>query len=282
MIKDKILQIKNDLLLRPKSPVQVLRGRFSGATALVVSAGPSASYWKQVYNSFKEKPLVACVKHVIEIDAELMHISDLHFVNTYNLKCYQYNRKNILSFYTKNYGERAPIQPWDVCFEIDPHHGSSGKKLSRECNFEDWTLQASGIYRPVGPGIMHESVLYTLLHLGISTIVTVGWDIASLNGSNQHFNEAHVREDEVNLKTYRDLKVRRAISMLRLNNAYRLFYHYAGYVYNRISMPADEPALVSNSLIPLSAWLESKGVELRCCSNSPWIPDSLACRMGIE
>ena len=278
LIKNEIFRIKKDLSLRPKGPVDVLRGRFSGVPALVVSAGPSAIRWRQVYDLFKEPPLLVCVKHVIEINSELHDMSDLHFVNPYNLKRYCYDRNRVLSFYTKNYGGEDPIQPWDVCYEIDPSAGLTGKMLANDCDFESWTLNSSGLYRPHGPGIMHESVLFTLIHLGVSSIATVGWDIASPNGYNQHFNDLNAREDTSNIETAKDLRFRGAMRMVGLEKAYRIFSHYTNRTYDRIAMPLDEPSIISSSLVPLSDWLASKGVALRCYTNSPWIPDPIACR----
>ena len=43
--------------------------------------------------------------------------------------------------------------------------------------------------RPYGPGIMYEAVFYLLQHLGVSEVITIGWDnkLVSNEADKQHF-----------------------------------------------------------------------------------------------
>jgi hypothetical protein len=40
--------------------------------------------------------------------------------------------------------------------------------------------------RPCGPGIMMETVLYTAIHLGVSRITAIGWDINNAKKLEDH------------------------------------------------------------------------------------------------
>jgi hypothetical protein len=56
-------------------------------------------------------------------------------------------------------------QNWDI-----------NKAISRTLEFDKWTIRNSPLYRPFGPGIMFETVLFFAYHLGFRQIYTFGWD----------------------------------------------------------------------------------------------------------
>ena len=94
----KIIKKIKHRLLSKKNPINILRNSFEGRTALVVSAGPSAVGWKEIYKRILfEKPIVVCIKQSIELEG-LDTLCDIHFINPYNLKKYKYITKPLVIF----------------------------------------------------------------------------------------------------------------------------------------------------------------------------------------
>ncbi|MCR9186767.1 MAG: hypothetical protein NXH81_15315 [Halieaceae bacterium] len=267
--------LKVDLQKSARTPEEILQNRFVGGNALVVSAGPSAVYWRDLYDVLPKPLLLVCIKQAIELEGA-SDLCNLHFCNTWNLKNYRYDRSRLLRLFSSAPGDPPSLQSWDIRFEI--HRGAGGLEASLAAieAFEDWTLERRGSLRPWGPGMMYESVLFTLLHMGVSSISTVGWDIADPKGSNSHFYDLEEAAHSQNFRVRQIRKIRRLTSISKGACIKRVWQYKTGRKYNLAGMMSGEAELISKSLPALSEWLESRSVSLSCYTDSAWFPSSLA------
>jgi hypothetical protein len=135
--------------------------------------------------------LVFCVKQTY---CGLEEICDVHFWNCSNMPTntegipYTYNpiiRPVVVASSNFERGVRWSFdQQLDFFIKI-PLIEEVGKEncIAIKRNFDDFLLEENAP-RTVGPGIMLETVLYFAVHLGVSEISTLGWD---LNAHNSHF-----------------------------------------------------------------------------------------------
>ena len=179
--------------------------------ALVVSAGPSAVGWKEIYKRILfEKPIVVCIKQSIELEG-LDTLCDIHFINPYNLKKYKYITKPLVIFSDSTDAPNV-YNKYDLRFLVkrDPGPPLLSSTVAFSGEFEKFELDKTGISRPWGPGIMYESVFYTLQHMGVTKIETIGWDIADKCGKNTHYY------DQRSLFRINDSGLRRILEKIRI------------------------------------------------------------------
>ncbi|MDP2608076.1 MULTISPECIES: 6-hydroxymethylpterin diphosphokinase MptE-like protein [unclassified Oceanobacter] len=261
--------------------IDALRDTFKGKTALVISAGPSAESWKEIYEKEKHNcPVVICIKQTLNlIDVPC----DIHFINSANLIKYEY-QSNTLSVMTRN-SKAAPVfGKYDVGFKImEGFNYKPRYYLATNKCFDCYTLDKTGIYRPLGPGIMHESVFYTLVHMGFKRIVTIGWDVADSTGGNRHFGEV---KDKGQDKPYESskvkIKIKKILSYFKLESIYGkigfskryvkgFINYYLGNKVNLAGMAIGEAEIVSSSIESLKKWLQKNDVILDINSHSGWV-----------
>lgn len=258
--------IKNikELLVSEKNVVNTLRGSFKGRTAFVVSAGPSAIDWREIYDRISgENPLVVCIKQAVEIEG-LGDLCDIHFINSYNLKRYKYKINPLVIF---NGATDSPIvfNKYDVKFLVRKEPSASLQTtVAYSGEFYKHELELTGISRPWGPGIMYESVFYTLHHMGVTRIVTIGWDIADERGKNIHYY------DQNSLSTVLEASIRRLFDKLLANRLYNYFLYMFGKKYNHAGMLNGEAEIISKSIPNLLRWLEKREIRLEIFSDSVW------------
>lgn len=245
--------------------VDAIRNAFTGRTALVVSAGPSAKDWRKVYEKIRHtSPLIVCVKQAIELD-DLHDICDIHFINPYNIKKYKYCNDPLIIF-TDALDAPKVFNKYDVRFCVNKERDTSlDSSLSYSLDFKSYMLSATGVTRPWGPGIMYESVFFTLIHSGVKEIHTVGWDIASNDGKNVHFYDK--KKSKLFLKSF----LKTIAKKLKLHGLYNLACYHLSKKYNSAGMLSGEAELISSSIPALKIWLEGEGVDLEIHSNSSWL-----------
>jgi hypothetical protein len=281
MKKTEIKALKGKLK-KDEDPICVFDNALKGRCALVISAGPSAVRWREVYEKVKHKnPIVVCVKGTLN---EVKELCDIHFLNSANLICYK-AYDDVLSIMTDN-GPHTPIfGKYDVKYKVMYELiGEEKYSLAKNNNYECFTLRSTGIYRPYGPGVMYESVFYTLVHLGIKDIVCVGWDIADERGANTNFNDKTSKVVDSDYLHRREIiqKIKHSLSRLGLlgvtyifkdvfKKTYGAIKYYSGFKINHASMLPGEAELVSQSLNKFKAWLNSHGVKIKIISNSKWM-----------
>jgi hypothetical protein len=267
-----VASIKHELSKRSVPIADTLRNRFVGVPAFVVSAGPSAVHWKSVYDQMPKPNLVVCVKQSIELEG-LDEICHLHFCNSWNLKRYSYDRASVLRIFSPAATDPPSLQSWELLLEIEQFDAKLSSTLASTCAFDDWTIEKTGTLRPWGPGIMYESVFFLLLHLGVTSISTVGWDIGDANGTNTHFYDS--------VPVLADNSKRRLVSRickagLKKSGAHhinRLYRFWSGQKYNIAGTEPGEVDLVASSVPKLGEWLARNGVRLECYTNSEWISE---------
>lgn len=245
------------------NPLNEIKGICKGQTVLVVSAGPSAKNWRDVYSNIEnENPVIACVKQTVTM-AGLDELCDIHFFNPYNLTRYRYANEKIRVFSDDAVDAPKTYADYDIYYSVHRESDTLDTTLAARQNFEDYTIEKSGIVRPWGPGIMHESVIYTLLHMGFSKIVTIGWDIGGADGDNTHFYD-------------KKTQAKKSLSIvifnkLRLSKLLNYYLYLVGKKYNYAGMMNGEVELTSASICALKKWLSTKGVELVIYSGSKWM-----------
>lgn len=261
-LKDVSLNSKSD-----KELIKNLKNVFHGKTAFIVSAGPSASHWRKVYNSVAhECPIIVCIKQTIFLD-ELSSLCDIHFINSYNVRKWKYSDPKTFKVLTKAEDDPASFCKSDLTLNLQKNNGDGlSDTLCSHLQFDEYTFDKSGLSRPWGPGIMHESVIFTLLHLGIAKIVTIGWDIADAKGHNTHIDDND--EQAYFTQPSRKLKWLRKFRLMWLANFVKF---HLGRTINRAGMMDGEAALTSSSVPHLRSWLKKNGVTLEVHSNSTWI-----------
>lgn len=261
-----------------EDPVDVLENAFEGRSVLIISGGPSAIHWQEVLEKNKdEQPVVVCIKEAIKLAEDLC---DIHFLNSANLIRYE-THFDALTIMTHNAFSLPVFRSYDVNFHIlNKLHGKPSYLLAARNNFECFSLKNTGVYRPVGPGIMHESVVFTLVHLGFKKITTIGWDIADEEGLNTHFNDKRLplinrsvglctkeNKKPCNLKVY--LQKFECAKKLYLK-LYAFIPYQRGLKINKALMGDGEAELVSSSLPEMRKWLQSNGVTLEIKGGSKW------------
>jgi len=216
-----------------------LQGAFEGETCYILNCGPSLNHYPPEY--LKEKlgdKLVLAVKMAYNYCPEIV---DLHFFNCCNMPLpvdgihYQYPPGDIISMGSSNYPEGtvwSKEQPTDIFFKI-PIRTTVDKFLCDERNFDDYLMENT-TDRPVGPGIMYETVLHAAVHLGVSKIVALGWDLGGSPKTPMEFDH---------------------------------FYDNNQQMFNRGDMFGPEVEWARASMKDMHKWLKSKDIELFIASN---------------
>ena len=283
-MKKKYINTLKEKIKEGGDPIKILENSFKGKKVLVVSGGPSASKWKEVYDKENNKNLyIVCIKQTIDIVEDLC---DFHFINTAHLQRYQ-NNENTMTIMTKNGKYDYTFGQYDINFQMmSSLIGREQFYLAKNLNFESYTLNSTGEYRPSGPGIMYETVIYTLVHMGFEKIITIGWDIADDNGTtNRHYYESidnnailQSQKIKIKIKLFKDyLKRKGLFTYFKIFKFYTFGFLLAFVQYqlgkriNSGGLFNGEAELVSNSLPKLNTWLELKNIELKVVSDSKWM-----------
>ena len=210
---------------------------------LLLNCGPSLNDYteKQIREAAKDKIVIAVKQAYLKVP----DIVDYHFWNCCNLPL----PKNGVHY---NYGEEKPIvitssnfpfgvrwslqQHIDYFFKIPQLHETPALLVSSN-NFEYLSYENKPTTRPIGPGIMYETVVFALELFGFSTVTCVGWDLSN-KVITSGFNE---------------------------DNIYEHFYdndvHNPGYI---LDWEVDATCKSSE---PLYKWLLSKDTQLMIASN---------------
>jgi len=158
-----------------------------GETAYLITCGPSLTTHnrEELIKKLDGKLVIAC-KQAYEYVKE---VSTFHLLSVYNYQDYEYYSDETIRHWqlTAMNGENEAkrIADWGqkmdmslLCYStpwVNKHQSTSYTR-----NFKNWELYAEN--KAVwGPGIMYESAFPLALHLGVSKIVTIGWDIGDLS-----------------------------------------------------------------------------------------------------
>lgn len=161
--------------------LSVLKGAYTGKTAYILTCGPSfGNYTADYLRKRLKDELVISVKQTYDTVGD---IADFHLLNSWNYKKYDYAEPRPILL-----AEKHPVDPEtpfllpDLLFPLInagsdlPLEEKLQKRLCVAQNFEDYLFEKT-INRPLGPGIVYELGFYLAVHLGVSKIIIVGWDI---------------------------------------------------------------------------------------------------------
>lgn len=183
----KSLRSKIEGLLSFEECVDALKDSCKNDTAYLITCGPSLTTHnrEELLNKLDGKLVIAC-KQAYEYVKE---VATFHLLSVYNYQPYNYFSDDTIRHWQltamnmpnevsriESWGQRMDIAlpcystPW-----VQKHQSTS---YTRE--FKNWELykEAKLVW---GPGIMYESGFPLALHLGVSKIVTIGWDIGDLS-----------------------------------------------------------------------------------------------------
>jgi len=230
-------QVSNQKNIEDK--LSVLHNSFEGDTCYILNCGPSLKNYSPEY--LKEKlsdKLVFAVKQSYDYCPDIV---DFHFFNCSNLPMpengihYNYPENKVISIGSSNYplGARwSKAQPVDVFLKV-PIRTKIDGFLCDDRNYDDYLLENSP-NRPCGPGIMYETVMHMAVHLGVSKIVVLGWD---LGGNPKDPSE------------------------------YKHFYDNRKKLFNPGDILKDEIERTRVGIKSMNKWLSEKQIELIIASN---------------
>ena len=210
-IKSKRKRIKKELINSPKleNKIEYLKDSFKGKTCFVLATGPSLLEYDHKYlkNILKDN-LVFSIKGAYELFPEE---TDFHFFNAANLPMpkgtfiqehFQYKDKEPIVIASDNYplhSRWSKFQKHDLFFQVPIRTQIDDQFLVKTLEFEAHTLDKT-VERPCGPGIMYETVMYMAEHLGVSKIVTLGWDLNNDASEKESDHVHYYKEDEFFIK----------------------------------------------------------------------------------
>ena len=110
---------------------------------------------------------------------------DLHLYNCGNFKEYDYSENNPIVIEAST----SPLRLGECDLKFFIRERDFNNSVASTKDFDAWTFDKQPLLRPYGPGIMYEVVFYALQHLGVSDIITIGWDNKHIEGTmaQQHF-----------------------------------------------------------------------------------------------
>ena len=150
-----------------KQQINTLHNLFKKKDCLILTCGPSLSeYSKEQVKEFAKNKIVICIKEAV---LEYEDICHFHVINPTRYR--EYNiKKRIFRIFQGNQDVVT-----DMKLEEDRPF-TLPNQLLRKHNYEEYMLNYK-IKRPWGPGILYETVFYLCLHMGITNIYTLGWDL---------------------------------------------------------------------------------------------------------
>ena len=105
-----------------------------------------------------------------------------------HLPHYRYG-EDTLSISSSNYDQYrrwSALQLSDIFFKIPIRTEINNEFLVRTGKIDEF-LMSKSLTRPCGPGIMYETVLFMAIHLGVSSITCIGWDLTDEKVSENNY-----------------------------------------------------------------------------------------------
>lgn len=175
-----------DILSRDLSQIEkigFLKDLFKGEKAVLLSCGPTLTDHDpvKVREVLKDK-LGVSIKQSFQMFGDLI---DLHLYNCGNFKEYDYSENNPIVIEAST----SPLRLGECDLKFFIRERDFNNSVASKKDFDAWTFDKQPLLRPYGPGIMYEVVFYALQHLGVSDIITIGWDNKHIEGTmaQQHF-----------------------------------------------------------------------------------------------
>ena len=230
--------------------IEFLKDLFKHEKAYVLSCGPTLTdHDSGKIQRLLKNNLGISIKQSFDLFGDDI---DIHIYNCANFKEYDYSKNSpiVLEASTSPY----KLGQCDLKFFI--RERDFNKSLSVTNDFDSWTFEKQPLLRPYGPGIMYEVVFYTLQHLGISEVITIGWDNKLIEG-------------EANQQHFYDKKG----SKFEKSN----FIHSNEVADNQASVNtlSHEEKITTDTMLPWYDWLKSTGIELKIVSSINPAPEEI-------
>ena len=257
--------------------LQVMRGAYEGRTAVIATCGPSLQMVPaDVLRSALRGVPCFVVKQAIEVVRDQ---TDVHCWNAFNVRRFgRYSPSTLRCFVEEPTGRVPQWNRYDVGFPQQDGQGSLARSVAHTRRFDDHLL-ADDTLRPFGPGIMFELVLYLVVQMGVSEVLTIGWDIANPSGANTHFYDS--ASDAQFFQAGRRPEGAPAPATVggRLPDPLRMvarraktaLAHMRAQTYNRTTPLAGESDAVSNATADVVSWLGQHGVGIAALSESDFV-----------
>lgn len=181
---------KNEKILRD------LKDSQAGRECLLVGCGPSIKKipTKKIHN-FSEGKCLFTVKQAHNLMEEA---SDFHFLNDNNLSSYSYSRATVVVSENCQNVKCPFLEISSDLHFIVAQNLDIEKSLGFTYDFDRWTLNKEPYFRPFGPGILSELVLFFVKHLGFKTLYSVGVDL----GPPEQQKREHYYTEETQLEAH--------------------------------------------------------------------------------
>ena len=182
LIKNQMLQLDDSF-----ERLQLLKNKYKDETAYIVGCGPSLkNYNLYKLKSFLQDKFVLGIKQTYDI---LEDIIDIHLLNFCNWKPYRYKNSNTIVNWIVYMQDQPPYIvhnniPCDFMLPLYRNHAGYENTIAFQRDFENLLIDNS-FQRPWGSGIMYESALPLALYCGVKNIVTLGWDIGSIDNNDK-------------------------------------------------------------------------------------------------
>ena len=230
--------------------IELLKDSLKGETCYVLSCGPTLTeHDAEKVRSLLSDNVVIAVKQAFDLFADCV---DFHTYNCANFKQYDYSSHHPIAIESST--SPRPLGTCDIKFFI--RERDFNRSVAATSQFDRWTYENSTILRPYGPGIMYESVFYLAQHLGVSELITIGWDNSLVKGgaAKQHFYDKEgstcdkddfIHQNEV------------------ANNP------------NAVATLDHEASITTNAISGWNSWLSQHGVTLKIVSTINPAPETI-------
>ena len=230
--------------------VEFLKDLFKGEKAHVLSCGPTLTdHDPEKIRELLKDSLGVSIKQSFDLFGDMI---DFHIYNCANFKQYDYseNKPVVIEASTTPYR----LGECDLKFFIQER--DFNKSVAATGDFNSWTFEKQPLLRPYGPGIMYEVVFYTLQHLGVSEVITIGWDNKLIQGTagQQHFYDKQGSDLDKSDFIHSNEVAANQAAAATLDN---------------------EAKISTDAILSWYEWLKSQGTELKIISSINPAPEQI-------
>lgn len=256
-------------LKNTSAKIKALAGLGAGQTCYILASGPSLKeYEPERLNELLDGKLVFALKQSFEYVPKII---DFLIINSWNFQKYDYSQRHPLVVREEGPNDPPVYGGEDIKLDVVAADDIS-TQLARKKNFDDF-LFSRQLDRPWGPGVLYEIGFYLAVHLGVSRIVTLGWDVGVKSSPVMpHFYEAASPERT------RLLARAKTIADVRERN---LFLHENGILYNKPRIIPEEVDICAGVSGDWYRWLEGRGIPLRVVSTQSMVAPEIP-RVRLE
>ncbi|WP_431283410.1 hypothetical protein ACQW02_00975 [Humitalea sp. 24SJ18S-53] len=248
---------------------EALHGAYAGETMFILGCGPSlAEYTADQLDQLLAGKLVVALKQALDY---VPTQGDFLVLNSWNFRSYEFARARPVVIRESGRNDPPVFLDGDIALDI-PRPSSRDDQLALSRKFDDYMFSKT-LNRPWGPGVLYEIGFYLAEHMGVSKVVTLGWDVGVRNSPQMpHFY------DTTSPEVVRFIRQSREIEDIGERNR---FLHDRGVVYNRPRIIPEEVDDCASVSADWQQWLNGKGIDLRLVSHQSLAADTIP-RTRIE